>query len=310
MYVININRLLRELQLHYQQLQKQDSPDTSEDSDQPSIYDSLKLYNHILSCLYDWGADAVLEDLLVKRLGLSLPSPERCFASMSDKGQALFVLFPTQSRGLTRWEVDPLFSACQALSLSSISMSLLSSGDPGKQVYFSQIVAHYNVQLPHHLPTYMEPDIAALACFSLNVNEEIHRVARLLLQGVIERTSTESRAKLIRIWSAYYKLHPTAPALPPHETSLSTVSPVSSSSPAKDKDDPKTSSGSAPAVSQPPTDPFADAKNETISDEELMTALVLCLIGVYDSSTKEQRIKQQTHGNYDVGPSYNRQLIF
>jgi hypothetical protein len=44
-----------------------------------------------------------------------------------------------------RWEFDSQFSARHALSLSTVCMSLLSAGDPAKQVHYSRIVSHYNV---------------------------------------------------------------------------------------------------------------------------------------------------------------------
>ena len=47
--------------------------------------------------------------------------------------------------------------------------------------------------LPDSMRTYVEPDIQVLAAFALNASEEVHTVARLLLQGVIERLSDDVR---------------------------------------------------------------------------------------------------------------------
>lgn len=47
--------------------------------------------------------------------------------------------------------------------------------------------------LPDTLATYVEPDIQVLAAFALNGSDEVHTVARLLLQGVIERSTDFTR---------------------------------------------------------------------------------------------------------------------
>lgn len=49
------------------------------------------------------------------------------------------------------------------------------------------------VILPDTLATYVEPDIQVLAAFALNGSDEVHTVARLLLQGVIERSTDFTR---------------------------------------------------------------------------------------------------------------------
>ena len=66
---------------------------------------------------------------------------------------------------------------------SALCMTMLSASHPSKQVYYTQVVSHYGVHLPDHLPSYVEPSVEVLVVYSYNQTEEIHMASRLLLQG-------------------------------------------------------------------------------------------------------------------------------
>ena len=76
-------------------------------------------------------------------------------------------------------------------------MTMLSASHPSKQVYYTQVVSHYGVHLPDHLPSYVEPSVEVLVVYSYNQTEEIHMASRLLLQGVIERSDLTTLKKQI-----------------------------------------------------------------------------------------------------------------
>ena len=114
------------------------------------------------------------------------------------------VLFPSYCQGWRRWQLDADMTARQALSIAAVCMPLLASADVTSQTYFSKIVAHYGSILPTHLVGYVEPDVSVLALFSVNSNEHVQSSARLLLQGVVERATTERRREMSELWSTYY----------------------------------------------------------------------------------------------------------
>jgi hypothetical protein len=178
-------------------------------------------------------------------------------------------------------------------------------GHPSQQVYFSRIVAHYSVILPDTMRTYVEPDIEVLAEYSLNESEEVYTVARLLLQGVLERAKPSRRVEMAKKASAFYTtrdqsevrvINNPSPAAHSHHhsrpgLSASAFDSVSSASALSGGGGGggvglslNTSAGGGGAMLSADT---------PVSDKELMTALVLCLIGVFDSGRKDREEKKR-----------------
>lgn len=159
----------------------------------------------LLGLLFDYETGRPdIDTTLKENLNLVLCRPVRALGALSDNDKATAILFPTQSMGLNRWQYSPHLSATHALALSTVCMSLLSGGDPYLQIYFSRIVAQYNVILPETLKRYVEPDLGLLATYALNYDEDIFTVSRLLLQSVLERVGTSARAELAKQWGAHY----------------------------------------------------------------------------------------------------------
>lgn len=276
-FVINVHSLLKKLHSAYNSAQHEPG----------QLVDS-----GLLAHLFDFNTEESINQMLKENLGLSPPFPARAFGTVSDDGRAFAVLFPKPSKGLGRWQFAPHVSAIHALCLSTVCMSLLSAGDPSLQIYFSRIVAQYNVLLPETLKGYVEPDLGLLATYALNEDEEIFTVSRLLLQSVVERASNSSRKQFAKHWGAFYdyplgsqqnfgvedtgKIDSTVWPGGSIDTRLRHIvtgqakpssSTVLSDSEKKTVDGGKTDKGRTPGAS--------------VSDQELMSCMVLCLIAAH-----------------------------
>ena len=285
LFIINLNRFIRDIEkrsLHYQRQRSQPASPRSAavptTPHAPSVHhlavEALdptpqSELNYLLSTLFDWDENSATTAMLRQHFQVHSPFPVPCYAAITDNSQAMTVLFPSYCQGWRRWQLDADMTARQALSIAAVCMPLLASADVTSQTYFSKIVAHYGSILPTHLVGYVEPDVSVLALFSVNSNEHVQSSARLLLQGVVERATTERRREMSELWSTYYTY-----------------------AVAVDK-----SSGPASASASPPgrrdTSPTRDSGGSGIggyvSDQEMMTALVLTLIGLTELAHSRQQ---------------------
>ena len=298
LFVINLNRFIRDLQRRYLQYQRRSQPSspsassTSPGSSSPSLLSAPTPHapslNHLavealdptpqeelsylLSTLFDWDESSATTQMLREHFQLHSPFPVPCYATITDNSQALTVLFPSYCRGFRRWQLDADMTARQALAIASVCMPLLASVDVTSQTYFSKIVAQYTSLLPMRLEGYVEPDVSVLALFSVNSNEQVQSSARLLLQGVIERASPERRRELSDQWSSYYTYPVTVEAADTASSRTTLISPHRR----RDTSPPRSS---APGTGY-------------VSDQEMMTALVLTLIG-------QTEISQSKYARHD-----------
>ena len=309
LFIINLNRFIRDIEkrtLHYQ---RQHSAPASPRSisvpstpHAPSINhlavealdpDPQSELNYLLSTLFDWDENSATTAMLRQHFQVHSPFPVPCYAAITDNSQAMTVLFPAYCAGWRRWQLDADMTARQALSIAAVCMPLLASADVTSQTYFSKIVAHYGSILPTHLMGYVEPDVSVLALFSVNSNEHVQSSARLLLQGVIERATAERRKEMSELWSTYY----TYPIAVDKHSTTTTAAP----SPRHKRD----------------TSPTRDSHHTTssntsyVSDQEMMTALVLTLIGLTElthsrhsaadgETAEEAAVREQTLTTFDV----------
>ena len=307
LFIINLNRFIRDIEkrtLHYQR--QRSAPSSPRSAGVPPTPHAPSIHhlavealdptpqselNYLLSTLFDWDENSATTAMLRQHFQVHSPFPVPCYAAITDNSQAMTVLFPSYCQGWRRWQLDADMTARQALSIAAVCMPLLASADVTSQTYFSKIVAHYGSILPTHLVGYVEPDVSVLALFSVNSNEHVQSSARLLLQGVVERATTERRREMSELWSTYY----TYPVAIEKSSSFSAA---------------------APSPRKRDTSPTRDSNHSSsgvyVSDQEMMTALVLTLIGLTElthsrhSSTasnetaEEAAVREQTLNTFDV----------
>lgn len=198
MFCLNVNRLIAALRTQHRHLVATGGVGTLQ---------------ALLSYLFEWGVDPAIDRILKRQFGFSRPFPKPAFGVMSLGSRAASLLLPGASGGNSRWELCPALSAIHSLSLSALCMTMLKTNHPSKQVYYTHIVSHYGVQLPGHLRSYVEPSVEVLVAYSYNKNEEIHTAAKLLLQGVIERSPTATLRKIVDRWTSRRYFNPNSLSL-------------------------------------------------------------------------------------------------
>ena len=222
-------------------------------------------FNYLLSVLFDWESASITSALLTEHFHIHAPHPRPSFAAITDNSQALTVLLPNVSRNFDRWKIDADITARHALAISAVCLPLLASVDVHRQMYFSKIVAHYNSILPSELRGFVDADVSVLALYTAHSNEHVHTSARLLLQGVIERASARRRSELLSEWSLFY----TYPLpLPSMQQETPKARPLS----------PPALNGSKEILSLPSSPSAPVYGVGYVSDEELMTAVVISAI--------------------------------
>ncbi|GAB5355853.1 hypothetical protein AAMO2058_000240700 [Amorphochlora amoebiformis] len=267
MFCINVNRLIHDLRTQYRHL-------SSRPASRRGSFDTLQA---VLSFLFEWGVEASIDKILSDQFGFRRPYPTPAFGVMSYRAKAVALLLPEASKGNSRWELCPTLTAIHSLSLSALCMTMLSASHPSKQVYYTQVVSHYGVHLPDHLKTYVEPSVEVLVIYSYNQTEEVHMASRLLLQGVIERSSQQTLKKIVERWTS------------PDYFSTKLV----------EGDIPQALDG-RPSVCQSGTlSPFFETpvlSRDPVMDRRLTAALVLCLIAA-DQQRKRQKHKDRSRNN-------------
>ena len=308
LFIINLNRFIRDIEkrtLHYQR--QRSAPSSPRSASVPPTPHAPSIHhlavealdptpqselNYLLSTLFDWDDEhSATTAMLRQHFQVHSPFPVPCYAAITDNSQAMTVLFPSYCQGWRRWQLDADMTARQALSIAAVCMPLLASADVTSQTYFSKIVAHYGSILPTHLVGYVEPDVSVLALFSVNSNEHVQSSARLLLQGVVERATTDRRRELSELWSTYYT----------YPIAVDKVSGFASTAPSPRKRE-----------TSPTRDTSHTSNGGYVSDQEMMTALVLTLIGLTEMShsrhssiassgtAEEAAVREQTLTTFDV----------
>eukprot|EP00469_Lotharella_globosa_P000398 CAMPEP_0167796704 /NCGR_PEP_ID=MMETSP0111_2-20121227/15207_1 /TAXON_ID=91324 /ORGANISM="Lotharella globosa, Strain CCCM811" /LENGTH=1669 /DNA_ID=CAMNT_0007690649 /DNA_START=264 /DNA_END=5273 /DNA_ORIENTATION=+ len=273
MFCLNVNRLIQELRTQYRHL-------SSRAGGRGGATPTLQA---LLSYLFEWGVDPNIDTILKDHFGFRRPYPTPAFGVMSYRSKAVALLLPGASMGNSRWELCPTLTAIHSLSLSALCMTMLSATHPSKQVYYTQVVSHYGVHLPDHLQTYVEPSVEVLVVYSYNQTEEIHMASRLLLQGVIERSSLPTLRKIVERWTSEHYFSPKMEGgfnvknrqalLPGEGFKAGSLSPYFET----------------PVLSSDPT-----------MDRRLIAALVLCLIAA-DQQRKRQKTRERAARKAEKG---------
>ena len=235
---------------------------------------SFFVISGLLSTLFDWDSHAPIESVLRDPLRLYRPSPAASFASLSDNSQSLVLLFPSQSRDHARWSFDADLSTRHLLAITTSLMALQATAEPAVAAWFDPVLAYYHSTLPTSFPLYIEPEIPSLALFALNVHRPVHAAARLVIQHTLSHLSASHRLALAEEHGRMYNY--------PLPTQRLIFQPEFNLSPAE------------LSVMNPGTSIMSLTEHGPgmgyVSDEEMMSAAILCWVGLHEMRAKRRRM--------------------
>ena len=259
--VLNVPALLEQLQASYPH-----SVDEYQDGKSTSFFTFLQSF---LSLLFDWDGKGNVESLLRDQLHLPPPRPTRSFAQLSCDDSAVTALFPSHAYSYRRWQVGEEWSALHALSVSSLCMALLSpsastpASPPPTTTTVSKLLSYYTTTLidsPKHYP----PSLTQLLSYTLHSSPLVSTTSRLLLQQYLTRLPLHAASALSTAWAEYFDY------------------PLSMDGIWGDWDE----KGAA-------TDGGRDYDDTAVSEQELLVAQLLTMIGVRELEEKKRKRRQQ-----------------